>query len=79
MQISYNQKASKYSNIQILNNSPCLHTIIIIIIIKYRPLIKNFENIYHKVKFINLSTSSLGTFGQTSESLFDNVQRHNIV
>ena len=39
--------------------------------IKYRPLIKHFENTYRKVKFINLSTSSLGIFGQTSESFFD--------
>ena len=36
--------------------------------IKYRPLLKNFENTYRKVKFINLSTSSLGIFGQASES-----------
>ena len=38
--------------------------------IKCRPLIKHFENTYRKVKFINLSTSSLGIFGQTSESFF---------
>ena len=37
--------------------------------IKYRPLLKHFENTYRKVKFINLSTSSLGIFGQASESL----------
>ena len=39
--------------------------------IKYRPLLKQFENKYRKTKFINLSTSSLGMFGQASESFFD--------
>ena len=39
--------------------------------IKYRPLLEDIENTYHKVKFINLLTSSLGTFGQASESFFD--------
>ena len=39
--------------------------------IKYRPLLKHFENTYRKVKFISLSTSSLGIFRQTSESFFD--------
>ena len=39
--------------------------------IKHRPLIKYVENTYRKVKFINLSTSSLGIFGQISESCFD--------
>ena len=32
--------------------------------IKYRPLLEQFENTYRKVKFIHLSTSSLGIFGQ---------------
>ena len=39
--------------------------------IKYRPLLKQFENKYRKTKFINLSTSSLGMFGQASESFVD--------
>ena len=39
--------------------------------IKYRPLIKHCENTYRKVKFINLSTSSFGILGKTSESFFD--------
>ena len=39
--------------------------------IKYRPLLKQFENKYRKTKFINLSTSLLGMFGQASESFFD--------
>ena len=39
--------------------------------IKYRPLLKQFENKYRKTKFINLSTSSLGMFGQASGSFFD--------
>ena len=39
--------------------------------IKYRPLLKQFENKYRKTEFINLSTSSLGMFGQASESFFD--------
>ena len=38
--------------------------------IKYRPLLNHYENTYCKVKFINLSTSSLGIFGQASESFF---------
>ena len=39
--------------------------------IKYRPLLEQFENKYRKTKFIDLSTSSLGMFGQASESYFD--------
>ena len=39
--------------------------------IKYGPLLKHFENTYRKIKFINLSTSSLGMFGHASESFFD--------
>ena len=39
--------------------------------IKYRPLLKQFENKHRKTKFINLSTSSLGMFGQASESFFN--------
>ena len=33
-------------------------------------IIAIFENTYRKLKFINLSTSSLGIFGQASESFF---------
>ena len=39
--------------------------------IKYQPLLKQFENKYRKTKFINLSTSSRGMFGQASESFFN--------
>ena len=39
--------------------------------IKYRPLLKQFENKYCKTKFINLSSSSLDMFGQASGSFFD--------
>ena len=39
--------------------------------IKYRPLLEHFEYTYCKVKFTNLSTSSLGIFGQAFESFFD--------
>ena len=39
--------------------------------IKYRPLLKQFDNKYLKTKFINLLASSLGMFGQASESFFD--------
>ena len=39
--------------------------------IKCQPLLKQFENKYRKTKFINLSKSSLGMFGQASESFFD--------
>ena len=39
--------------------------------IKYRPLLKHFESTYRKIKFINLSKSSLGISGQASESFFD--------
>ena len=34
--------------------------------IKYGPLPIHFENTYRRVKFINLSTSSLSYFGQAS-------------
>ena len=36
--------------------------------IKYRHLLRHFENTYRKVKFINLSTSSFCILGKTSES-----------
>ena len=39
--------------------------------VKYRPLLKQFENKYHKTKFINVLTSSLGMFVQASASVFD--------
>ena len=33
----------------------------------YRPFLNQFEDTYCKIKFINLSTSSLDMFGQASE------------
>ena len=36
--------------------------------IKNQPLLEHFTKTCHKVKFIDLSTSSLGIFGQDSES-----------
>ena len=33
-------------------------------------IIAIFENTYRRIKYINLSTSSLGIFGQASESFF---------
>ena len=34
---------------------------------KYRSLLKHYENTYCRMKLINVSTSSLGMFGQASE------------
>ena len=38
---------------------------------KYRNLIKDKEKNYNKVKFVNVSISSLGVFGQSTDSLID--------
>ena len=38
---------------------------------KYRNLIKDKEKSYNKVKFVNVSISSLGVFGQSTNSLID--------
>ena len=37
----------------------------------YRNLIKDKEKNYNKVKFVNVSISSLGVFGQSTDSLID--------
>jgi hypothetical protein len=38
---------------------------------KYLTLITDQENIYDKVKFVNVSISSLGVFGESTHTLFD--------
>jgi hypothetical protein len=38
---------------------------------KYLPLITDQENIYDEVKFVNESISSLGVFGESTNTLFD--------
>ena len=38
--------------------------------IKYRPLLKQFKNTYREIKLMNVSTRSLGIFGQVSDSCF---------
>ena len=38
---------------------------------KYRNLMKDKEKIYNKVKFVNVFISSLGVFGQSTDSLID--------
>ena len=38
---------------------------------KYRNLIKDKEKNYNKVKFVNVSISSLGVFGKSTNSLID--------
>ena len=38
---------------------------------KYLTLITDQENIYDEVKFVNVSISSLGVFGESTNTLFD--------
>ena len=38
---------------------------------KYLTLIADQENVYDSVKFVNVSVSSLGVFGESTNSLFD--------
>ena len=39
---------------------------------KYLPLISDQENNFDKVKFVNVSISSLGVFGQSANTFIDN-------
>ena len=38
---------------------------------KYLTLITDHENVYDEVKFVNVSISSLGVFGESTNTLFD--------
>ena len=38
---------------------------------KYLTLITDQENVYDEVKFVNVSISSLGVFGESTNTLFD--------